>query len=133
MRAKNPKQWQFYKDLRILNPANLSSMSHDISLCSTLRLPLADLEFMGEWRMYCRTEGVVIANHSDLVSFWDKQTGVFAKAAQILVNLPVTSAEVESSSMYADNKYRHNLPNETRRLSNMLLFNGDVEGRFATP
>ena len=31
-----------------------------------------------------------------------------------------------------DNKYRHNLPNETRRLTNMLLFNGDVEGRFAT-
>ena len=46
VRAKNPDQWQFYKGLRILNPANLSSMSHDISLCSTLCLPLADPEFM---------------------------------------------------------------------------------------
>ena len=60
---------------------------------------------------------------------------VLAKAAQFLVNLPVTSAEVERSfslASYADNKYRHNLPNEARRLTNMLLFNGDVEGRFAT-
>ena len=40
VRAKNPKQWRFYKELRILNPANLSTMSHDISLYSTLRLPL---------------------------------------------------------------------------------------------
>ena len=92
-------------------------------------------KFMGEWRKYCRIEGVAIANHGDLVSFWDEQTGVLAKAAQFLVNLPVMSAGVEYSfslAGYADNKYRHNLPNETRRLTDMLLFNGDVEGRFAT-
>ena len=53
-------------------------------------------KFMGEWRKYCHIEGVAIANH-DLVSFWDKQTGVLAKAAQFLVYLPVTSAEVECS------------------------------------
>ena len=40
VRAKNPEQWRFYKELRILNPANLSTMSHDISLYSTLQLPL---------------------------------------------------------------------------------------------
>ena len=50
VRAKNPEQWCFYKELRILNPANLSTMSHDISLYSTLQLPLADPKFMGEWR-----------------------------------------------------------------------------------
>ena len=56
-------------------------------LYTTLRLPLADPEFMGEWQKYDRIEGVAIANHNDLVSFWDMQTGVLAKAAQFLVNL----------------------------------------------
>ena len=67
VRAKDLEQWQFYKELRILNPANLSSMSHDISLYSTLRLPLADPEFMGEWQKCFRIEGVAIANHGDLI------------------------------------------------------------------
>ena len=43
---------------------------------------------MGEWWKYCRIEGVAIANHGDLVSFWNK-TGVLATAAQFLVNLLV--------------------------------------------
>ena len=136
VRAKNPDQWQFYKELTILNPASPSSMSHDISLYSTLRLPLADPEFMGEWRKYCSIAGVAIANHCDLVSFWDKRSGVLAKAAQFLVNLPRTPAEVErpfSLAGYADNKYHHSLPNDTRLLTNMLLFDRDMDGRFATP
>ena len=29
-----------------------------------------------------------------------------------------------------DTKYRQGLPNATRRLTNMLMFNGDIEGRF---
>ena len=55
----------------------------DYGAKTTLRLPLADPEFMGEWRKYCCIEGVAIANHGDLVLFWDKQTGVLAKPAPI--------------------------------------------------
>ena len=54
----------------------------------------------------------------------------------LMNDIPPESAEVECSfslAGYADNKYRHTLPNDTRRLTNMLLFNGDLEGRFATP
>ena len=29
-----------------------------------------------------------------------------------------------------DTKYCHGLPNATRRITNMLMFNGDIEGRF---
>ena len=29
-----------------------------------------------------------------------------------------------------DTKYRHGLPNATRRITNMLMFNGDIEGAF---
>ena len=45
----------------------------------------------------------------------------------------VTSAGVERSFSLAgnmDTKYRHGLPNATRRITNMLMFNGDIEGRF---
>ena len=35
--AKKPRQWQFYKEVRISIAVGLSSMSHDIPLHSTLR------------------------------------------------------------------------------------------------
>ena len=44
-----------------------------------------------------------------------------------------TSAGVERSFSLAgnmDTKYCHGLPNATRRITNMLMFNGDIEGRF---
>ena len=45
----------------------------------------------------------------------------------------MTGGEGESEPDLAgimDTKYRHGLPNATRRITNMLMFNGDIEGRF---
>ena len=59
--------------------------------------------------------------------------GVLAKLARFLIYVLVTSAGVERSFNLArnmDTKYRHGLPNATRRITNMLMFNGDIEGRF---
>ena len=53
VRAKNPELWRFYKELRILNPANLSTMSYDISLYSTLRLPFPLSVMCGVERDLC--------------------------------------------------------------------------------
>ena len=50
-----------------------------------------------------------------------------------LIHVPTPSASVERSFSLAgnmDTKYGHGLPNNTRRLTTMLMFNGDVEGRF---
>ena len=53
--------------------------------------------------------------------------------AYFLIHVPTTSASVERSFSLVgnmDTKYRHGLPNNTRRLTTMLMFNRDVEGRF---
>eukprot|EP00667_Euglena_gracilis_P012449 EG_transcript_12786 len=64
---------------------------------------------------------------------WLKRQGKFADHVALFLNIPVTSAEVERSFSLAgciDTKLRHALPDETRKLSTMLMFNGDIEGRF---
>ena len=38
--------------------------------------------------------------------------------------------EPEEPEKIMDTKYRHGLPNATRRITNMLMFNGDIEGSF---
>ena len=53
--ARLLEQWAFYKHAHILNPANVPSMSHDISDYEVLCLPTAHADFMPAWRKYCRT------------------------------------------------------------------------------
>ena len=70
------------------------------------------------------------------VSFLDDQLDVLAKSAQLLANLPVTSADHERSfslARYADYSYGHSLPNNTWHLTNVLLFNKDVDGTGGSP
>ena len=74
-----------------------------------------------------------IADPTALTNFWNKRSGTLARCAQFLIHVPVTSANVERSfslAGYMDSKYRHSLPNNTRRTALMLMCNGDIEGRF---
>jgi hypothetical protein len=40
--ARQQEQWNFYKEVRILNPVNLIQLDHDVSKYSCLRFPSED-------------------------------------------------------------------------------------------
>lgn len=133
IKERHAAQWKFYHQVRILNPRNLPEMDHDVTKYDALPLPLEDPEFLSEWRKYCRIEDIIFDSASPLVSFWEKRPGVMGSSGLFLANVPVTSADVERSFSLAgamDTKLRHALPDETRKLTSMLMFNGDIEQRF---
>ena len=108
-------------------------MSHDISDYEVLGLPTAHADFMPAWRKYCRTEVKKEFDATHVAEFWGSHAGVLADSARFLINVPPTSADVERSFSLMgcmDTKLRHALPNESRKLATMLMFNGDLEGRF---
>ena len=90
-----PEQWAFYKHARILNPANVPSMSHDISDYGVLGLPTAHADFMLAWRKYCRTQVKKEFDATHVAEFWGSHAGVLADGARFLINVPPTSADVE--------------------------------------
>ena len=131
--AKRPDQWKFYKQVRILNPVNLGDMQHDLPSFTHLHFPTSNESFRTEWHQYCRVENNAINTPTALAAFWANRGGELAKLARFLIYVPVTSAGVKRSFSLAgnmDTKYRHGLPNATRHITNMLVFNGDIEGRF---
>ena len=131
--SRASEQWEFYKQVRILNPTKLPDLDHDLKNLTALQFPIDDAEFRAEWHTYCRVENHSIDSPSALALFWANRGGDLAKRAYFLIHVPTTSASVERSFSLAgnmDTKYRHGLPNNTRRLTMMLMFNGDVEGRF---
>ena len=78
-------------------------------------------------------ENNTIDSPKALAAFWACRGGGLAKLAYFLIHVLATSAGVEQSFSLAgnmDTKYRQGLPNATRRLTNMLMFSGDIEGRF---
>ena len=89
---RNPKQWQFYKEVRILNPRNLLDLNHDVANLSSLPLPTQNDAFAAEWQRYFRVEHV---DPASLWDFWAKHVGVLADCAKFLISVPVTSADVE--------------------------------------
>ena len=114
-------------------PANLGEMCHTMQDFTELHFPMGDGAFQKEWHQYCRVENNTIDSPKALAAFWACRGGGLAKLAYFLIHVPVTSAGVERSFSLAgnmDTKYRQGLPNATRRLTNMLMFNGDIEGRF---
>ena len=63
-----PKQWQFYKEVRILNPRNVPDLNHDVANLSSLPLPTQNDAFAAEWQRYCRVEHVF---PSDPATLWN--------------------------------------------------------------
>eukprot|EP00667_Euglena_gracilis_P016498 EG_transcript_17274 len=130
---RHPKQWQFYKKVRVLNPSNLPSLLPSASEYPILGLPVAHKDFAAGWGKYYRVERIYPSNPEELMAFWSRHQGVLAETAKLLLSVPVTSADVERSFSLAgviDTKLRHSLPDDSRRATCMLMFNGDIEGRF---
>ena len=123
-------QWDFYKQIRVLNPANLAELSHELSQYPALGLPVDGVST--DWLQYVRSEAKP-SSSDQLDEFWRVRSGQLAKFANVLVHLLVTSGTVERSFSLAgnmDSKYRQSLPSKTRRITCMLMFNGDLEQRF---
>jgi hypothetical protein len=93
--TKFSEQWEFYKQVRILNPSNLPDMSHSENDYPMLRLPVNDPKFAADWQKYCRVENVHPPDPADLMAYWSKHTGALADAAKFLLSVPLTSADVE--------------------------------------
>ena len=91
---RHPKQWQFYKEVRVLNPRNLPDLSPDVSRVPTLSLPTENDAF-AEWQRYCRVVDVFPSDPASLWEYWSKHSGVLADCAKFLISVPVTSADVE--------------------------------------
>ena len=84
-------------------------------------------------QQYCRTEVNKKTDHTHTAEFWNNHAGVLADSARFLINVPPTSADVERSFSLMgcmDTKLRHALPNDSRKLATLMMFNGDLEGRF---
>ena len=127
-------QWQFYKQVRILNPSKLPEMDHDLARYPLLGLDADDPAVLTDWLQYVRVEGVRCETTADVEKFWAVRSGPVAEVARVLIHLPVTSGEVERSFSLmgsADTKYRKSLPDKARRTAALLMFNGDVEQRFS--
>ena len=48
--GRHAAQWECYKQMRILNPANLAELDHDVRKYDALKLPIDHPEFMAEIR-----------------------------------------------------------------------------------
>ena len=75
----------------------------------------------------------MLLSFGKVLGVWGSHAGVLADSACFLINVPATSADVQRSFSLMgcmDTKLWHALPNESRKLATMLMFNGDLEGRF---
>ena len=55
---RHQKQWQFYKEVRVLNPRNIPDLDLDVSCFSSLCLPTEKDAFAAKWQRYSRVENV---------------------------------------------------------------------------
>jgi len=92
-------QWTLYKQLRVLNPANIPEMNPSIE-----SYPLLGLEQSihgSDWCTYFRIEGMSCETPEVLRRFWGNRPGPLAESAREFVGLPVTGGDVERSFSFA--------------------------------
>ena len=79
--SRASEQWEFYKQVRILNPTKLPDLDHDLKNLTALQFPMDDAEFRAQWHTYCRVENHSIDSPSALALFWANQvqSGVMPK------------------------------------------------------
>ena len=126
---KEAEQLEFFQQLRVLNPRNLSDMDTNLSSYKSLKLD----EVPGvqeEWNLYRRTEFRNINNGDELLAWWESRPdSLFKEAVLFLITIPTSSGAVERFFSQAGNvsKKQNKLLNQMRRLAFMARFNLDVE------
>ena len=130
--VKEGLQLEFFRQVRVLNPANLPDMSKSLA-----DYPLLGLEnipnVQEEWNIYTRTEQRDIANGEALVEWWEGHPeSEFREAVLFLILTPTSSGAVEhffsitGTVIAAQNALSDNI----RRMRFMAQFNGDIEDRL---
>ena len=129
--------YALYKALRLFDPRQLPTLSHDIkdySAISELANPSAAL--LDEFLIYVHFKGEEIPTPFTVSSFWKANTNRFphlASVASTAIWMPVASVDVERSfSIYKHilNDRREKLTPENTKYLSMMYFNGDLEQRF---
>ena len=129
---KEATQLEFFRQMRVLNPANLSDMSTSLA-----DYPLLGLQgvpnVQEDWNVYTRTEKRDIESPEGLVEWWEsRQPSAFKDAALFLILLPTSSGAVERFFSMAGTvtDAQHALSDNLRRMRFMAQFNGDIEERL---
>ena len=129
---KEATQLEFFRQMRVLNPANLSDMSTSLA-----DYPLLGLQgvpnVQEDWNVYTRTEKRGIESPEGLVEWWEsRQPSAFKDAVLFLILLPTSSGAVERFFSMAGTvtDAQHALSDNLRRMRFMAQFNGDIEERL---
>ena len=129
---KEATQLEFFRQMRVLNPANLSDMSTSLA-----DYPLLGLQgvpnVQEDWNVYTRTEKRDIESPEGLVEWWEsRQPSAFKDAFLFLILLPTSSGAVERFFSMAGTvtDAQHALSDNLRRMRFMAQFNGDIEERL---
>ena len=123
---------EFFRQMRVPNPANLSDMSTSLA-----DYPLLGLQgvpnVQEDWNVYTRTEKRDIESPEGLVEWWEsRQPSAFKDAVLFLILLPSSSGAVERFFSMAGTvtDAQHALSDNLRRMRFMAQFNGDIEERL---
>ena len=129
---KEATQLEFFRQMRVLNPANLSDMSTSLA-----DYPLLGLQgvpnVQEDWNVYTRTEKRDIESPEGLVEWWEsRQPSALKDAVLFLILLPTSSGAVERFFSMAGTvtDAQHALSDNLRRMRFMAQFNGDIEERL---
>ena len=120
------------KELRILNPNNLSLVSHSQSDYPIL---FADRpEISGDWATYCRMPPTNLDRGGHHVQAWwiAQPDSALKHLALFYLRIPFSSGAVErffSQARVQDDQY--SMGDANRRLAFLSRFNGDITGRLA--
>ena len=129
---KESRQIEFYRQLRILNPRNLSDMPRAMDQYPLLGL--SDVpEIAEQWSLYIRCNAVDINGPTALQEWWQSRApSLFQERVLFLITQPTSGGDVERffSQCGTVSKRQHKLDDNIRRLWFMLQFHGDIEGRL---
>ena len=129
---KESRQIEFYRQLRILNPRNLSDMPRAMDQYPLLGL--SDVpEIAEQWSLYIRCNVVDINGPTALQEWWQSRApSPFQERVLFLITQPTSGGDVERffSQCGTVSKRQHKLDDNIRRLRFMLQFHGDIEGQL---
>ena len=126
---KESRQIEYYRQLRILNPPNLSDMPRAMDQYPLLGL-FDVLEIAEQWSLYIRCNVVNINWPTALQKWWQSRaSSPFQERVLFSITQPTSGGDVEHffSHCGAVPERQHKLDNNIRRLRFMLQFHGDIE------
>ena len=131
---KEPRQIEYYRQLRILNPQNLPPMPHSMDHYPLFLglLGLFDVPHIAEqWSLHICCNATDINGPIALQEWWQSHApSPFQKRLLCLIIQPASGGDVERffSQCGTVSKRQHKLDDNIRRLRFMLQFHGDIEG-----